>query len=192
MKLIWLDIETTGLDPNKDVILEIAVAEADLERPFELRHIYEAVLAFPHPSVSPGWKHPPAVLEMHIKNGLWDACHALWGHNMLPGANGVELALLDLIPWVEDYSERPTLAGSSVHFDHAFLSVHMPELAKRFSHRHYDVSAIKLFARSMGMIKIPKAEAHRAKADIIESAAHAKLVAEWFATLTGVADLGDW
>ncbi len=71
------------------------------------------------------------------------------------------------------------LAGSSIHFDHAFLAVHMPRFAARLSHRHYDVSAIKLFCQSLGADKFPKAEAHRAKDDIAESIAHAKACAEW-------------
>ena len=43
MKLYWLDLETTGLDVN-DIILEIAVAEADFQNPFQLRHIYQNTL----------------------------------------------------------------------------------------------------------------------------------------------------
>ena len=60
--------------------------------------------------------------------------------------------------------------------------MHMPRLAARFSHRHYDVSAVKLFCRSLGMPKPPKAEAHRATADVLESIAHARLCAEWLRT----------
>ena len=57
----------------------------------------------------------------------------------------------------------------------------MPTLDKRLSYRHYDVSAVKLFCQSLGMPKLPKAEAHRAKDDILESIAHAKKCADWLA-----------
>ena len=36
MKIFWLDLETTGLDPQRDSILELAIAEADLQQPFEI------------------------------------------------------------------------------------------------------------------------------------------------------------
>jgi len=72
-----------------------------------------------------------------------------------------------------------------VHFDHGFLRVHMPKLAARFSHRHYDVSAVKLFCQSLGMPKPPKAEAHRAAADVRESIEHAKACADWLEYANG-------
>ncbi len=58
----------------------------------------------------------------------------------------------------------------------------MPTLAERFSHRYYDVSAVKLFCRSLGMPKPQPAEAHRAMADIQESIAHARQCARWLRT----------
>jgi oligoribonuclease (3'-5' exoribonuclease) len=73
------------------------------------------------------------------------------------------------------------LAGSSVHFDHGFIKHWWPQLASRFSHRHYDVSAVKLFCESLGMPRLPKAEAHRAREDILESIAHARECVRWLA-----------
>ena len=169
MKLIWLDLETTGLTPETDAILEVAAFEATLERPFDVTKIYDTVLAS---TVNPRGVHP-IVYEMHTKNGLWEACSV-----SLVTVQNAELDLLHRIPANDD--DPHVLAGSSIHFDHSFIARHMPELNARFSHRHYDVSAVSLFARSLGMPKLPKTEAHRAAQDVLNSIAQAKAVSEWF------------
>jgi oligoribonuclease len=197
MKLFWLDLETTGLDPEEDAILEVAVSEAEFLDPFNAKEIYHAVIF--HPSHTPwgqwpsdkhyarrsepgpkNWK-PHADLsefirDMHGRNGLLQECD-----DSLTGFQQVEVKLLELIPWIEEPAERPILAGSTINFDQSFIRAHWPELAKRFSHRLYDVSALKLFCRSMGMEKVPKAEAHRAKDDVLESIAHGRLCQDWLA-----------
>ena len=178
MKIFWLDVETTGLNPDKDT----------LERPFNVGPIRNPAFRFADVAAL-----SPYILDMHTKNGLLAACA-----RSTTTVAEIEEHLLTLVPEVTG-DDKPTLAGSSVHFDHGFLRVHMPRLAARFSHRHYDVSAVKLFCRSLGMTKVPKAEAHRARADILESIEHARVCAEWlrsFAyadlhrqTVAGVEDL---
>ena len=167
MKLYWLDLESTGLDPGLNDILEIYVAVAKFEKPFEATPLYHAILCY-NGEVS---RFHPVVQEMHTRNGLWAECAT--SKTFLPE---VEEALLGLIPDVSNNF----FAGSSVHFDAAFLKKHMPRVAARFSHRVYDVSAMSLFARSLGMSPLPKSEAHRARADVEASIAQVKAIAAWF------------
>jgi oligoribonuclease len=173
MKIFWLDVETTGLEPTRDVLLELAIAEADLERPFDIGPVRSWVFPLPADGTRPVTLSP-FILDMHTKNGLLAECA-----RSTETVFAVEERLLSLVPAVANREDTPALAGSSVHFDHAFLREHMPRLAARFSHRHYDVSAVKLFCRSLGMKKVPKAEAHRAADDVRESVAHARLCAKW-------------
>jgi len=172
MKLVWLDLETTGLDPLAHQVLEVAVATADLHDPFNLTWVYSAVLPL---APTPRTALDPFIIDMHTKNGLLADCDS-W---LTKRREEVDEALVKVVPWVEDKEERCTLAGSSIHFDHSFIKVHFPRLNKNLSHRHYDVSALKLYCQSLGMPKFKKAEAHRAKDDIIESVAHAKECTEW-------------
>jgi oligoribonuclease len=169
MKLLWLDLETTGLDPRECKVLEVAVMQADFATPFVATPLYNTVIEHDGKNLS------PFILDMHTKNGLLIEC-------TLPDAlriEEVDAALVHLVPQAASREDLPVLAGSSIHFDHDFIRVHLPNFAKRLSHRHYDVSAVKLFCESIGMPKLPRAEAHRAQADVLESIDHAQRCAEW-------------
>lgn len=170
MKLFWTDIETTGLDAQRDKILEIAVFEADLSDPFNAKMVYHRVLQ--HPPVTTGYH--PDVIVMHEKTGLWDEAA-----KSLTTFEAVEHDLLTIVPEVEDYSDRPVVAGSSAHFDLGFIKKWMPKLAKRLSHRVFDVSTLKMLAISLGMEKLIKTEAHRAIEDVEESILHGKMAVDW-------------
>jgi oligoribonuclease len=167
-KLIWLDLETTGLDPQKDRILELSASEATLADPLCRRFVYGQVF-----KLNRGHPLSDFILDMHTKNGLLEECY-----NSQVSLVGCEEFLLKRYPEVEK-EERPILAGSTIHFDMAFLKFWMPRFAARLSHRLYDVSAIKLFCQSLGMPKLPKAEAHRATEDVLESIEHARSCVRW-------------
>ena len=160
MKLLWLDLKTTGLDPTRGKILEVAAAVADLQTPFDLQPTYLGVSAGSPPDAIYSrvcsfakWEHwlmDDYVRSMHTKNGLLVECERASSTAAI-----IEGDLLSMLPEPGTYDREntPTLAGSSVHFDHAWLRVHMPTFAARLSHRHYDVSAVKLFCQSLGMTK---------------------------------------
>lgn len=172
MKLYWLDIETTGLDPAAHTILEIAVREADLLKPFGTTPIFNSPIYAGH--IVDGMLEP-FIVDMHTKNGLLAECR----HKSVTTMREAEEQLLRLIPmsWIKE--ERGVLAGSSVHFDHSFLRVHMPELSMRLSHRHYDVSAVSLFCRSLGMPYVKAEPAHRAMPDVLQSIEIAMECTRW-------------
>lgn len=180
MILMWVDLETTGLDPAKDEVLEAAWGFTDFRDPFGVRTLRGVVARAPRSSW-PGEIHP-VVDEMHRKNGLAELCE--------DPRNASRADLWDAIcreaqPYQGDDHEL-ILAGSCPWFDRAFLERlgRQYERPLRLSHRLYDVSALKLFAQSLGMPKIPRGEAHRAVDDIRESIAHARICVEW---LRGVA-----
>lgn len=170
-ELYWLDYETTGLVADEHRLLEVAVARADFYDPYKIEHVYNAVFQLGPEEVK---TFDPLIIDMHTKNGLFEDCfvstRTVWR---------AEQDLLKIVPWVENKEDRPTLAGSTVSFDHGFMKKHMPELAKRFSHRHFDVSSKKLDCQTKGMAKLPKAEAHRAVDDIEESVAHGVQCEQW-------------
>lgn len=178
--IYWLDLETTGLDPVKDVILELAIVRARFEEPTKPLANYHVVFGLQ--GSDPETWHP-MVREMHTKSGLLDEC--LRSTKTLYDAESV---LDTFVPKPESDPADPqrhdgkwTLAGACVHFDRDFLVRHIPRIGQRFMNRTLDVSGLKLFCRTLGMDRLPKAEAHRALDDIAESMAHLVVCRKWLA-----------
>lgn len=162
--LVFLDLETTGLDPDNDEVLEVGVVVLDSTTLAELgRESWLVRNAGKAPRMH------PTVVEMHTKNGLLlDVANASWTHH----AATPDGTAKSVLTFLRSFSgTRLVLAGNTVHFDRSFLERHMPELARSFYHRHCDVSA----ARTVLGVAAPKGEVgHRALADCDASIAEMK------------------
>src|SRR5947199_8572059 len=160
--LVWIDCEMTGLDPNRDVLIEIAVIITN----YDLEIIARGpVLAI---------KQSKAKLDMmdawnrrtHKRSGLLDRIRT----------EGVALgdAEDEVLKFVKRYSYARTapLCGNSIGQDKRFLAKYMPRLHEFLHYKVIDVSSIKLLAMEWygGKYEPPeKQELHRALADIEES-----------------------
>lgn len=165
MQLVFLDFETTGLDPVRDQPLEIAAALVD----HQLNPVsgYTSVIVPPH--AIDGSKLDPFVIEMHTKNGLWSE---------LREGKGLALSVVQdsFDAWLGAAAPGSlTLCGDSVHFDRAFLrNWFLPQTFAKFSHRLLDVSAFRVAREYMQMPAVHIEGAHRAGADVLASIAKAR------------------
>ena len=160
--LVWMDMEMTGLDPEVDVILEIATIVTDSE----LNAIAEGpVLAISQPETALArmdeWN-----TEHHTASGLIDRVRQ----------HGVPLieAEAQTLDFLERHTTRDTspLCGNTIWQDRRFLIKYMPEVAAFLHYRIIDVSSIKELAFRWHPELISqrrKANAHRALEDIRES-----------------------
>lgn len=161
-RLVWVDVETTGLDPDYNAILEVAVVVTD----GDLVELAAAswVCAFPNPIDDGGHKQAisPVVMKMHTDNNLWQEC-ARSDLTMYD----VDLLTSGFVDFHAPYYKGP-ICGSSPHFDKAFLDVSMPFVASKFNHRAFDASTLKqAFMQQYTPITEPAGDvAHRALSDI--------------------------
>ena len=157
-KLLWVDLEMTGLDPVEDRILEVAAIATDWD--FTEIARFEAVK-----KVGPTLMKKRMVGEFWEKYGL--VRDALIKQNDT-GVNGrtVENQLLAFIDEHFDSEERVLLAGNSIHQDRKFIEREWPRLNERLHYRMLDVSAWKIVFEGRYKKKFAKPEAHRALEDI--------------------------
>ncbi len=159
--LIWVDLEMTGLDPERHSIVEIAVIVTDgaLER---VQEGPDLVVAAPVGALE---AMDLVVVGMHEASGLIGEIRA----STLTVGQAESQVLRFLTEHVPDSRSAP-LAGNSVHADRAFLRRHMPELEAYVHYRNVDVSTIKELARrwypEVFQAAPPKEDGHRALADI--------------------------
>jgi oligoribonuclease len=162
LRLIWIDMEMSGLDPEKERVLEIAVIVTDSE----LNTVAEAPVLVLHQSnevldAMDDWNK-----STHGKSGLVDRVKA----STLTEAEAEERLvafLADLVP-----PRTSPMCGNSVHQDRRFLARYMPRLEAFFLYRNLDVSTLKELARRWKpqiMTGLTKQGKHEALADIYES-----------------------
>jgi oligoribonuclease len=174
--LVWLDMEMTGLDPDADRILEVAVVITDsqlatvAEAPVMVVHQPDQALA-----AMDSWNK-----STHARTGLIDKVKA----SVLTEARVEDRLLAFLAEHVP--SRTSPLCGNSICQDRRFLARHMPRVEAYLHYRNLDVSTLKELARrwrpeiAKGLSKQGK---HEALADIYESIDELKYYRENFLKL---------
>jgi oligoribonuclease len=137
--LLWMDIETTGLDPEKDTILEAEMRVTDMRGAEGDGGVHVIIPVGDRLDIS------HAALEMHTANRLLD--EALRGDRLQ--GNPVEALREHVNTMASYYSLHP--AGSSVHFDISFLSRLAYGLFDRCDHRRLDVSSMRMAFEAAGV-----------------------------------------
>ncbi len=162
-RIVWIDLEMTGLDPDRHVIVEVAALVTDAE----LNILDEGIDLVIHASDDELAEMDDFVTNMHDSSGLTEQIKA--------STVTLEEAEEAVLEFVEKHCAdiRPPLAGNSIATDRTFIRAYMPRLDERLHYRMIDVSTIKELTRRW----FPKAYynqpdkglAHRALADIVES-----------------------
>jgi oligoribonuclease len=162
--LAWVDLETTGLDPNKDNILEFGTVITNLN--LEPVTSYGAFLV---KSLLDWEQHDTVVQEMHKESGLKKDLDSGYCFS----TTDLDIVLKDWFGLFKENNdvERLYLAGSSIQFDHSFMVVHLPLTEKLFHHRLVDASLFKIIAEMKNLdITHTKVEPkHRVMSDIMSS-----------------------
>lgn len=171
-KLLWVDLEMTGLDPLEDVILEVAAEITDFE--FKTLASYEAIVKQDRQTVvdrmqkNIWWKDYPANRDEFV--------------NKLDSgkpSDQVQQELVELI--AEQFGDEPAvLAGNSIHNDRNFIKQWWPRLDLKLHYRMLDVSALKILMQGKYGVQFEKKEVHRAFDDIQASIAELQHYLEWF------------
>jgi oligoribonuclease len=171
-KLLWVDLEMTGLDAQQDLILEVAAEVTDFD--FKTIASYEARVQQPRKKV----------VERMQKN-IWWADYPENRDEFIrklesgkPSAQ-VEQELIFLIE--NEFGNEPAvLAGNSIHNDRNFIKQWWPALDLKLHYRMLDVSAFKVLMQGKYDVIFEKKEIHRAFDDIQASIAELQFYLQWF------------
>lgn len=162
MNLIWVDMEMTGLDPDHDRIIEVAVIVTDpqlhilAEGPVLAIHQSDEIL-----NGMDAWNK-----GTHGRSGLIDRVKT----STITEAEAEETLIQFLKPFVQ--KGKSPMCGNSICQDRRFMAKGMPKLEAFFHYRNLDVSTLKELARRWKPELISgfkKKQAHTALADITES-----------------------
>jgi oligoribonuclease len=162
--LVWMDMEMTGLDPEKERVIEVATINTDGNLT-ELAAGPELVI-----------KQPDEILDAM---DAWNKTHH-GGSGLIARVKASEITdamaeeqILAFINAHAGAKERPVLAGNSIHQDRRFIRRYMPKLDTRLHYRMVDVSTIKELARRWYPAIVGKSpqkkDSHRALDDIRDS-----------------------
>ena len=172
-RLIWIDLEMTGLKPESDRILEVALVVTDhdlatvAEAPVWVVHQEDAMLA-----AMDSWNQ-----ATHTRSGLIEKVKASALSDVEVEASALAF-LREHVP-----AKVSPMCGNSICQDRRFLARWMPGLEDYFHYRNLDVSTLKELARRWkpDLLKgVPKEGKHEALADVYESIAELKYYRDQF------------
>ncbi|MEX2014854.1 MAG: oligoribonuclease [Candidatus Saccharimonadales bacterium] len=159
-KLLWIDLEMTGLNPENDRIIEVAVEVTDFE--FKTLASYEALISQSKKALKGmnEWSK-----NQHQASGLIERVKK-------EGRDESEVAR-ELIGFIKaEFGNEPAiLAGNSIHNDRAFIKRWWPEVDEVLHYRMLDVSSFKILMQAKYGINFAKKDVHRAFDDIQASIA---------------------
>jgi oligoribonuclease len=168
-----MDLEMTGLEPSRHVIVEIATLITDdalnivAEGPDLVVHQDEDALA----------QMDPVVIEMHTRSGLLDQIRASTMTLTDAGAQTLEFIKTHVTE-----ARRVPLCGNSIGMDRRFLAAYLPEIEEYLHYRSVDVSTVKELVKrwypALNSGRPRKAGSHRALDDVMESVAELRFYRE--------------
>ena len=177
-RLIWIDLEMTGLDTDRDSIIEIATVVTDSQ--------LEILAEGPELAIA----HPLETLEamdewnrrQHGKSGLWRRIL----EEGVTMAEAEARTLEFLAQWVP--ANASPMCGNSICQDRRFLHRQMPALERHFHYRNLDVSTLKELARRWAphvLSAVNKEAAHTALSDVRDSIAELRHYRKHMGELAG-------
>ncbi len=171
--LVWIDLEMTGLDPQRDLILEIASIVTDNN----LQLIKEGPSLIIHADTFQLAAMSSEVRALHQKSKLLD--------EVRDSIITVEQAQIQTLAFLKEYAQpNSILCGNSVWNDRNFLVRHMPKVTHYLHYRLIDVTTVKELVRRWYPndpdVDFNKQESHRALEDIRESIAELKHYRRYF------------
>ena len=161
-KILWLDMEMTGLDPEREVIIEVAAIVTDHQHK-ELDSYHQIVKQHSdYMEKMDKWN-----TKQHKKSGLYD---------LVPNGIPQEQMERELIDLANKHfkEEKIILAGNSIYQDRLFIRKYLLKFEERLHYRMLDVSAWKIIFSNLN-IPFQKENKHRALDDVRESIRELKL-----------------
>ncbi len=166
-KLLWLDLEMTGLDVEKEVIIEVAAIVTDLK--FNEIDQYHSIVCQPQKYIDDmdSWN-----TEHHGDSGLTAK---------IPDGKDPDLVEDDLCRFIEKHfhGERAVLAGNTIGQDKLFIAKYFKKMNELLHYRTLDVTSFKIIFKHIYEVEHEKKNTHRAMDDIKESIEELKTYLEY-------------